>query len=155
LSTDNTTGTDTGRVFTGTTGLDGGDEDLDGFESGKEVDELHSLHDDADGSLLGTIVAGAGGHHHVGETLDEGAVSFLKPTFLVATGSEGNEHSLLDVTGLEVALEGDVGALNVIVLPLSEKLGGDGEFGSTDLLDYSQRKNVTKFKPTKLVMAAH
>jgi len=33
-------------------------------------------------------------------------------------------------------LERDIGALNVVVLPLAEKFGGDGKFGSTDLLDY-------------------
>merc|ERR1740139_997371 len=122
-------------ISMGTTSLDGGDEDLDGFQTGEEVDDLHGLLDDPDSALLGTIVTVTGGHHHVGEAFNKGARCLLESTFLVASGGEGNEHSLLDVSSLEVALERDIGALNVVVLPLAEKFGGDGKFGSTDLLD--------------------
>lgn len=57
LTTDGTLGTDTGRVFTGTSVDDGVNENLDGVLVGEEVDNFESVGDDSDGHLLLTVVA--------------------------------------------------------------------------------------------------
>ena len=49
LTTDDTGGTDTGRIFTGTGVHDGGDEHLDRVVAGDEVDQFEGLLDDVDG----------------------------------------------------------------------------------------------------------
>ena len=130
LSADNTTGTDTGGIFTSSTVLDSGDENLDGVSVGHEVDDFHGLSDDGDGLLLLTVVSVSGNHDHVDESLDQGALGLLETTFLVATSGVGSEDALSGVLDLEVALEGDVFTLNVIVRPFAEKGGVESEFRS-------------------------
>lgn len=57
LTTDGTLGTDTGRVFTGTSVDDGVNENLDRVLVGEEVDNFEGVGDDSDGHLLLTVVA--------------------------------------------------------------------------------------------------
>ena len=56
LSSDNTTGSNTGRVLTGASVRDSSHENLDGVKSGEEVNEIHSLLDNSDSHLLFTVV---------------------------------------------------------------------------------------------------
>ena len=135
LTSDNTTGTDTGGVLTGTTVLASGDEDLDGVLVGDEVNDFHGLCDNGDGFLLLTVVSGSGDHDHVGESFDDGALGLLETTFLVATGGEGGEDTLSGVLDLQVAFEGDVVTLNVVVRPFAEKSRFESELRSVVGLD--------------------
>jgi len=77
----------------------------------------------------------SGNHDHVGKSLDQGALGLLETTFLVATSGVGSEDTLSGVLDLEVALEGDVVALNVIVSPFAEKGRLESEFRSVVELD--------------------
>lgn len=57
LSSDNTTGSDTGGVFTWATVSNSLNENLDWVKSGEEVDQLHGLFHSSDSQLLLTVVA--------------------------------------------------------------------------------------------------
>jgi len=110
--------------------LAGGDEDLDGVLVGDEVNDFHGLLDDGDGFLLLTVVSGSGDHDHVDESFNDGALGLLETTFLVATGGEGGKDTLFGVLDLQVALDGDVVTLNVVVRPFAEKSGFESEIRS-------------------------
>lgn len=73
--------------------------------SGEEIDEFHGLLHNADSTLLGTIIASCGGHHHVGETLNKRALGLLETTHLIATSSVWEEDTLFDLLNLKVAGE--------------------------------------------------
>jgi len=129
LSTDDTTGSNTGGVFTGTGLGDSSHEHLNGVQAGEEVNEFHSLLDNPDSQLLFTVVPVSGGHDHVGQTLDDRALSLLESTLLVAASGVRNEDLLSDGLDLEVVGEGHVGAFNAFVRPFSEQFGLESEFG--------------------------
>jgi len=57
LSTDNTTGSNTGGVLTGTTVGDGGDEHLDGVLASEKVNQFKGLLHNLDSHLLFTVVS--------------------------------------------------------------------------------------------------
>ena len=57
LSADNTTGSDTGGVFAGTTVGDGSDDDLDGVLASEKMDQFHGLLYNSDCHLLFTVVS--------------------------------------------------------------------------------------------------
>jgi hypothetical protein len=130
LTTDNTTGTNTGGIFTGTSSLDGWNENLDGVCTGDKVDDFHGLFSEAESHLLFTVVAASSFHEHAGESFNDRALSLLESTLLITSSSEGNENALFDVLNLEVSLEGDVRCFDVVVAPFSEQCGGEGEFGT-------------------------
>lgn len=77
LTTDSTSVTDTGRVFTGPSVDDGIDEDLDGVGVGEQVDDFHGLLHDADSHEFLTVVA-AVLHQAVGHALDDGALGLAE-----------------------------------------------------------------------------
>lgn len=128
LSADNTTGSDTGGVFAGTGVRDSINENLDWVETGQQVNELHSLLNDTNCHLLFTVVSSAGGHHHVGETLNDWALNFLEATLLVAALCVRNVDLLANGLNLQVRSETDIVALNSIVRPFSEKFWLESEF---------------------------
>jgi hypothetical protein len=121
LATDDTTGTDTGRVFAGSTLGDGVNDDLDGVGGvlGGEVSDLEGVADDADSEEL--LAVGAHFEHEaVDEALNDGALDLTELLLLEATRRVGNEDGVDgDVVG-----EGSIVDLDVIEGPLSEKLGG-------------------------------
>ena len=120
---------DTGRVLTSATLLDGGDDDLDGVFSSQEMNQFKCLLNDSDGVLLLTVGAAAGGHEHVDEALDNGALDLLELALLVAARGVGNVNLLLNSLDLEVTGETDVTGFDAIVGPLAEQLGLESEFG--------------------------
>ena len=127
LSTDGTTGADTGGVFTSASISDSVDEDLDGVLAGEDVDEVEDLLDLTDSHLFLTVVAAARDHHGTDETFDEGALSLLELLGLVATSSVGNVHLLVDGGEVQVVSERVVRAGDTFVGPLAEELGLAGE----------------------------
>jgi len=134
LSTDDTTRSDTGGVFTAAGGGDRVHEDLDGVLAGEEVNQFHGLLHNFDGLLLFTVVSSAGGHEHASHALDNGASRLLELALLVAASSVGNEHLLTNGLHLEVVGQRVVGGLDALVRPLSKELGLDSEFGLVVLL---------------------
>jgi hypothetical protein len=99
LSADDTTGTDSGRVFTSTTIGNSVDKDLEGVLTGLKVNKLKSLLHDSDCHLL---LAGVATLHHEGvsEALNDGAVHFLETSLLVSASCERKED--LGLNGLHV-----------------------------------------------------
>lgn len=143
LSSDNTTGSNTGGVLTGSSVRDSSDEHLDGVQSSEKMNELHSLLDNPDSHLLFTVVSVSRDHQHVGEALHNGALSFFESTLLVAASGVRNKDLLFDGLYLEVVSKGHVGALNAFVRPLSEKFGLESEFRSSivdDDFSYAQKQ---------------
>ena len=102
LSTNNTTRSDTGRVFTGASVGDGGDEDLDRVLTGEKMNQFHGLLDNFDSLLLFTVVPAGRGHEHARKALNNGALDLLEAALLVAASSVGNEHLLAHGLHLEV-----------------------------------------------------
>jgi hypothetical protein len=143
LSTDDTTRSDTGGVFTAAGGADGVHEDLEGVLAGEEVDQFHGLLDNFDSLLLFTIVPMAGGHEHACHALDNGAGRLLELALLVATSSVGDEHLLTNGLHLKVVGQRVVGGLDAFVRPLSEEFGLHGEFGLVVL--FSNERIVDAF----------
>ena len=155
LSSDNTTGSDTGGVLAGATVGDSVDEHLEGVLARGQVNDLHGLLDDAHGHLLLTVVAATGNHHGVNETLNDGALDLLEATGLVAASRVGHVHLLTHGLHLQVAGQRDVRALDAFVGPLSEKLGLKGEFGLTVINDdrgYTRRAKVSQTRTIGLGM---
>jgi hypothetical protein len=92
LSSDNTTRSDTGGIFSSTTVLDGINKNLDGVLIGQKVNNLERLLDDSDSQLLLTVVSTL--HHHgVDESLNNWAGGLSESLLLVATSSVGKIHS--------------------------------------------------------------
>ena len=129
LSAHHTTGSDTGGVLAGTAVGDGSDEHLNGVQASEEVDQFHSLLDNPDSQLLFTVVPVSRGHQHVGQALDNRALSLLESTLLVAASGVRNKDLLFDGLDLEVVSQGHIGALNSLVRPLSEQFGLESELG--------------------------
>ena len=129
LSADNTAGTDTGGIFASTGVGDGGDDDLDGVLAGQQVNQFEGLLHNSDSHLLFTVVSALGGHEHANDALNNGALGLLEAALLVAASSVRDEHLLTDRRDLEIVGEGVIRALDTGVVPLSEQLGLDSEFG--------------------------
>lgn len=100
LSSDNTARTDSGGILSGTSVLDGVDEDLNRVLVGQEVNDLEGLLDDADRQLLLTVVSTLH-HHRVDESLNDGAGGLSETLLLITASGVGQVHS-------GGVLEGDV-----------------------------------------------
>lgn len=121
LSSDDTTSTDSGRAFSGTTVLDGFDEDLDGVLASHDVDDFESVLDDSDGEVLLTSVSTVE-HDGANESFDDGALGLSEFLDLPSTSSVGDEDLGLDVADGDVILEADIFNLDFGVVELTEKL---------------------------------
>jgi len=86
LSSDDTSRTDSGGVFSGATVLNGINDDLDWVLVGQEMDNLQSLLNDADSQLLLTVVSTLH-HHRVDESLNNWAGGLSETLLLITTGS--------------------------------------------------------------------
>ena len=133
LATDDSGSTDTGGVLTGSGVDDGVNDDLDGVLVGEEVDDLEGVADDPVSHELLSVVA-AVLHEGAGEALDDGAGGLAEPLLLVASGGVGSVGGV-GALARDVVLEGDVGDLDVIEGPLSEKLDLNGRILGLELLD--------------------
>ena len=91
LSSDNTTRSDTGGVFSGTSVLDGINEDLDRILIGQKMNDLEGLLDDSDSHLLLTVVATLH-HHRVDESLNNGAGGLSETLLLITAGGVGEVY---------------------------------------------------------------
>jgi len=120
LTTNDTSGTDTGGIFTGTTGLDGVGQDLERVLVGQQMNDLEGVLDDTDSELLLTVVA-AVHHQRASETLDDGAGGLTEALLLVATSSVGNPHLSALLGHGDIVHEGQIGDGDVVIGPLAEK----------------------------------
>jgi hypothetical protein len=121
LSSDDTTSTDSGRAFSGTTVLDGFDEDLDGVSASHDVDDFESVLDDSDGEVLLTGVSTVE-HERSNESFDNGALGLSEFLDLPSTSSMGDENLGLDVADGDVILEADIFNLDFGIVEFTEKL---------------------------------
>ena len=91
LSSDNTTRSDTGRVFASSSVLDGINNNLNRVLIGQKVNDFEGLLDDSDSHLLLTVVSTL--HHHgVDESLNNWAGGLSESLLLVATSSMREIH---------------------------------------------------------------
>jgi len=136
LSSDDTTSTDSGRSFSGTTVLDGFDEDLDGVSAGHNGDDFESVLDDSDGEVLLTSVSTVE-HDGTNESFDDGALGLSEFLDLPSTSSVGDENLGLDVADGDVILEADIFNLDFGIVELAEKfkLGLEGFAFFTEFSD--------------------
>ena len=93
LSSDGTTGTNTGGVLSGTGLNDGFKDDLEGVLISEQVDNLKSLFEDADSLLLLTILARVTNHELIDESLENGAVDLSESLLLILAGGVRGIHS--------------------------------------------------------------
>lgn len=120
LAADDTTSTDTGRVFAGSTLGDGVNDDLEsvGIVLSGEVGDLEGVADDADSEEL--LAVGAHFEHEaVDHTFDDGALDLAEALLLEAARGVGN----VDGVDGDVIGEGSVIDLNAFEGPLAEELG--------------------------------
>lgn len=92
LSSDNTTRTDSGRVLSGTTVLDGVNKDLNRVLVSEQVDDLERVLNDTNRELLLTVISSLH-HHRIYESLDDGAGGLSESLLLIATSGVGEVHS--------------------------------------------------------------
>jgi len=112
LTSDSTSTSDTGRIFTGTRVDNGLKKNLDGVLSGGEVDDLESVLDDSDGHEFLAVVATVH-HERVNETLNDGALSLTEPFDLVSARGVGQELGVSVLAG-QIIGQGDVVDLNLM-----------------------------------------
>jgi hypothetical protein len=91
LFSNNTTGTNSGGIFSGTSLNDGSNEDLKRISSSKKMDDLEGVPHDSDGFNLFTSVS-AVELKGSDQSLNDGAECFSEFSALVSTSSVGNEH---------------------------------------------------------------
>lgn len=104
-----TSGTDTSRIFTGTSVDDGIDEDLKRVLIGQEVNDLESVLHDLDSEELLAVVPSVH-HERVGETLDDGALGLPETLGGVTASSVGQECVVFWLLfDSDIVLEGHVG----------------------------------------------
>ena len=128
LSSDGTTWTNSGRVFSGTTLDDGLEQDLEWVLTGQKVNDFKGLLEDSDGHLLLTILSGVTNHELIDKSLGDWALDLLESLLLIFTSSIWGVHLSLDVLDWEVVNEGMFRALNVFVSPFSEKFWLNSKF---------------------------
>ena len=136
LAAGGTTGTDAGRVFTGTSIDNGINDNLDRVGIGQQVDDLEGLVDDAVGQQLLAVVA-ATHHHRVRQTLDDRALGLLETLGGVTSGSV---REVDFASHLDVILERHIVTLDVLRGPFAEKFdfGGRADY---IMLDGNRSKN--------------
>lgn len=118
LTTDSTSITNTGRIFTRPSVNNSINDNLDGVSISEQVDDLHGLLHDTDSQELLTVVT-AVHHEAVGHAFDDGALGLAETLGSETTGRVGEEDA---TTELDVVLEGDVVALDTVKGPLSVQL---------------------------------
>jgi hypothetical protein len=92
LSSDGTTGTDSGGVFSGSTLNESLEKDLKWVLSGEEVDDLKTLSEDSYANLLFTVLSMHTNHEGVDESLGNWALDLLEAFFLIFTSSVWDKH---------------------------------------------------------------
>lgn len=97
LSSHGTTGTNSSRVFSGSTLNDGLEEHLKWVLSSKEVDDIKSLSEDSYSHLLFTVLSVVSNHEGVDESLGNWALNLLETFFLIFTSSVWDVHLRLDI----------------------------------------------------------
>jgi len=127
LSSDSTSWTNSCWVFSGTTLNDGLKQDFEWVLSSKKVNDLKSLPEDSDGLLFLTILSVVTNHEHVCESFGDWAWNFLESLLLIFSSGVWSVHLRFDVSDWEIFDKGMLGALNVLVWPLSEKFWLNGK----------------------------
>jgi len=115
LSSDGTTGSNTGGVFSGTRLNDGLEEDLERVLVGEQVDDLKSLLEDADSHLLLTVHTGHTTHELADKSLENWAGDLCKSLLLILTGSVRMEHLSFISSDVEVLVESGLRAFHIFI----------------------------------------
>lgn len=92
LSSDGTSGTDSGGIFSGSSLDDSFKENLEWVLSGKEVNDFKGLSEDSDCHLLFTILSVVTNHDLIGESLSNWTLDLLETFFLIFTSSVWDVH---------------------------------------------------------------
>jgi len=121
LSSDGTTTTDSGGVFSGSSDLGGFDKDLDGVFTSHQGNDGESVLDDSDSLGLLTGISSVE-HHAADESFNDGALGLSESLGLVSSGSVWNEDLALCVVDGDVILEADIIDLDFAVIVFAEKL---------------------------------
>merc|ERR1739838_545120 len=90
LSSNSTTGTNSGGIFSGTTLDDGLEENLEWVAAGEESDDFKGLLEDSDSHLLFTILSIGTHHKGVNESFTDWALDLLESLLLIFTSSVWN-----------------------------------------------------------------
>jgi len=130
LSSDGTTGTDSGGVLSGSSLDDSFEENLEWVLSGKEVDDLKTLSEDSDSGLLFTILSVHTNHELIGESLGNWALDLLESFFLIFTSSVWDVHLSFCRLNVKISDQRLLGALNSVVRPFSKKFWSNSKFNS-------------------------
>jgi len=102
LSSDGTSGTNSGRVLSGSTLDDSLEQNFQWVGTGKKVNDLKNLSEDSDSLLLFTILSVVTAHELIDESLNNWARNLLESLFLIFTSSVWNVHLSLNFGNTEV-----------------------------------------------------
>lgn len=92
LSSDGTSGTDSGGIFSGSSLNDSFKENLEWVGTGEEVNDFKGLSEDSDSHLLFTILSVVTNHDLIGESLSNWTLDLLETFFLIFTSSVWDVH---------------------------------------------------------------
>ena len=92
LSSDGTSGSDSGGIFSGSSLNDSFKENLEWVLSGEEVNDFKGLSEDSHCHLLFTILSVVTNHDLIGESLSNWTLDLLETFFLIFTSSVWDVH---------------------------------------------------------------
>ena len=121
LFSDDTTGSDSGGILSGSGVLHCLDKDLDGVAAGHEGDDFEGVLDDTAGEHFLTGVA-AVVHHGPDETLDDGTLGLAEFLDLVTAGSVGHTDLGLGLGDGDVVGKAGIRNFDFGVVPLVKEL---------------------------------
>jgi hypothetical protein len=92
LSSDGTSGSDSGRIFSGSTLDNCLEQNFEWVFAGKEVDDFKSLLENSNSQLLFTILSMISNHDLVTESFSDWALDFLESLLLILASSVWDVH---------------------------------------------------------------
>ena len=115
LSSDGTSGTNSGGIFSGSSLDDSFEEDFEWVGSSKEVNDFKSLSEDSDTNLFFTILSMHTHHKLIGESFSDWTLDLLETFFLIFTSSVWDVHLSFGGLNTKVVDKRLLGALNSII----------------------------------------
>jgi hypothetical protein len=154
LSSDGTTGTDSGRVLSASTLNNSLEEDSEWVLTSEKVNDFKSLLKDSDSLLLLTVLSSHTDHDHINESLSDWAWDLSELLLLVSTGGVWEVHLGLGGLDWEVVDQGHFWALDTLIRPLTEKFWDNCEFSlvfNDDFRFYEKKDKILMLFETYLV----
>jgi hypothetical protein len=130
LSSDGTSGSNSGRVLSGTSLSNSVEHDLEWVLSGKEMNDFKSLLENSNSLLFLTILSMETHHEHIGESFSDWASNLSESLLLISSSSVWDVHLGFNALHLKIRSEREFGALNSLVGPFSKKLWSNSKFNS-------------------------